>query len=565
MLKEKDIPECALTPGTVLQGGQYDYVIDAVLGVGGFGITYRVSARVKLGNVWTNVNFAVKEHFLSDSCERDHSTNQIHYSNPVKDKVEESKRDFIAEALRLNKASVDHDNIVHVNEVFEANNTAYYVMEYIEGVSLRDYITKNGVLTGDEAVELMLPIIKAVEHLHANKLTHLDIKPDNVMLRKDDDNLVVPVLIDFGLSKHYDEKGKPTSAIRIQGCSDGYAPMEQYLGINTFTPQADVYAVAATMLYCLIGKDPVIASECNREYLESVIPAVVSDVLKNALIKAMHPAKNQRTATITAFAKNILALDTVPTVDDNEGTENDDSKSSGENKTEIIKSGEPKTVKSKPKKSTEIIESGSGKKKNGKKWLWPLILIIVFFGSAVGYYFYKGQSKNEPVPVDTATASNPEYYLSEEASSELSETVAPIVVDSTAIRDSIARAEAAAQAEIERQKREAEERERQRAAEEAARIAQQWKSKAKTLASECPIWLGGEYNNLELVSVRVVNDNSCELTFESDYSKYQLGEDGVEEVKRSAKFYTNSVVKKRIGNSAISFSIIVKDRTGRIL
>lgn len=143
-----------------------------------------MSAKVKIGSVLVKTSFAIKEHFLSDSCERDHSTNQIHYSIPVKNKVEESKRDFIAEALRLNKASVDHDNIVHVNEVFETNNTAYYVMEYIEGRSLRDYVADCGSLSEESALSVIKPVINAVEHLHANKLTHLDIKPDNVMMRK---------------------------------------------------------------------------------------------------------------------------------------------------------------------------------------------------------------------------------------------------------------------------------------------------------------------------------------------------------------------------------------------
>lgn len=231
--------------GAKLQSPKRIYTVEQVLGQGGFGITYKVSANIKVENVTVRTFFAVKEFFMSDSCER--SNNSVCYSSPVKDKVEEGKADFFAEAQRLNKISLNHSNIIHVNEVFEANNTVYYVMEYLDGGSLRSYVHKNGVLLEKQALDFMLPIMKAADVLHQNKMTHLDIKPDNIMLKHDaDSNKVVPVLIDFGLAKHYDEKGKPTSRIRNLGCSDGYAPIEQYTGIYTFTPQADVYALAAT-------------------------------------------------------------------------------------------------------------------------------------------------------------------------------------------------------------------------------------------------------------------------------------------------------------------------------
>ena len=88
-------------------------------------------------------------------------------------------------------------------------------------------------------------------------MSHLDVKPDNVMLKEDPETgETIPVLIDFGLSKHYDKNGKPTSTVRVSGFSDGYAPVEQYTGIYFFTPEADVYALAATLYYALVGKDP---------------------------------------------------------------------------------------------------------------------------------------------------------------------------------------------------------------------------------------------------------------------------------------------------------------------
>ncbi|MDR0895750.1 MAG: serine/threonine protein kinase [Prevotellaceae bacterium] len=243
-----------LPSGYLLQSQSYTYRIESVLGSGGFGITYLATAKIKVGNVSARVKFAIKEHFMSSDCEREPDTSRVVYSNPAKERVENAKKDFIAEARRLR--SVDHHHLVKVNEVFEANNTAYYVMEYLDGESLCSRVRRNGALPEEQMLSIMNPIIEAVQYLHANRMTHLDIKPDNIMLTQDDNDETRPVLIDFGLSKHYDKDGKPTSTINTLGCSDGYAPIEQYAGITTFSPTADVYALGATMWFCLMGKDP---------------------------------------------------------------------------------------------------------------------------------------------------------------------------------------------------------------------------------------------------------------------------------------------------------------------
>ena len=291
--------------GAKLQSPKRTYTIEQVLGQGGFGITYKVSAQIRVDNVIIRTFFAVKEFFMKESCERD-SHDSVCYSSPVKDKVEESKKDFLAEAQRLNKISLEHPNLIHVNEVFEANNTVYYVMEYLDGGSLRSYVRKHGPLSEHEALEMMKPIFKAVDFLHQNRMTHLDIKPDNIMLKRDaDSGKIIPVLIDFGLSKHYDKNGKPTSSIRILGCSDGYAPMEQYVGINTFTPQADVYALAATLLFSLTGKDPVIATELNKDKIVTSLPESVCSKVKEAIVSAMKMRKEERTQEVCSLLNSL--------------------------------------------------------------------------------------------------------------------------------------------------------------------------------------------------------------------------------------------------------------------
>ena len=293
--------------GAKLHSPKRTYTIEKVLGQGGFGITYKVSANLKVDNVTIRTHFAIKEFFMSEACERDEH-NSICYSSPVKDKVEESRKDFLAEAQRLNKISLEHPNIIHVNEVFEANNTVYYVMEYLDAGNLRDYVRKQGALSEQEALAIMVPIMQAVEYLHQHKMSHLDVKPDNVMLKEDPETgETIPVLIDFGLSKHYDKNGKPTSTVRVSGFSDGYAPVEQYTGIYFFTPQADVYALAATLYYALVGKDPVIASEQTEEKILKNLPKGISDSVKKTILSSMKMQKEERCPSVSIMLAGLSA------------------------------------------------------------------------------------------------------------------------------------------------------------------------------------------------------------------------------------------------------------------
>ncbi|MGN0223637.1 MAG: hypothetical protein ACI4AM_06390, partial [Muribaculaceae bacterium] len=122
----------ALGPGVVLHSPNRDYTIIDVLGQGGFGITYLVEAPFKLDNITFKGRFAIKEHFLQMMCSREEGSSNIHYLPSATQEVERSKKAFLAEAQRLQKLGLNHHNIVEVSEVFECNNTAYYVMEYID-------------------------------------------------------------------------------------------------------------------------------------------------------------------------------------------------------------------------------------------------------------------------------------------------------------------------------------------------------------------------------------------------------------------------------------------------
>ena len=296
-----------LKPGTILRSSKRNYEIVKVLGHGGFGITYLVESDIIYDELPTTVRFALKEHFINSLCSRDPQTQHVISSQPVQKEVDRSMRAFISEAQRLQKLGISHSNIVKVNEVFEANNTAYFVMEYLDGGSLADYVQGRGRLSFAEMSALMEPVCNSVAMLHRNSVAHYDIKPQNIMLVNRKGQLS-PVLIDFGLAKHYDGQGNATSSIAAAGYTPGYAPMEQYAGFSTFQPTADVYALGATILFCLTGHAPAPAQELRVKDVRNELTALnLSAKVVNALLSALEYRPDDRPADAGAFAAAIFA------------------------------------------------------------------------------------------------------------------------------------------------------------------------------------------------------------------------------------------------------------------
>ena len=304
----------ALAPGTELRSSRRTYTIQRVLGQGGFGITYLVETDFRMGNIDYTARFAVKEHFIQMLCERDSSTNRVRFLQSASKEVETSKRAFVSEAERLQRLGIDHRNIVKVDEVFEANGTAYYVMEYLEGGSLAEYVkTHGGRLSWAETARLMQPICDAVAMLHRNRVAHYDIKPQNIMVMTDKQGLR-PVLIDFGLAKHYDGQGEATSSIAARGYTPGYATNEQYQGITSFSPRADVYALAATICYCLTGHAPAKAAELDLDKLcDELLSLGVDASVANILLRGLEFRAADRPADAGALAAALFAGAQLPT------------------------------------------------------------------------------------------------------------------------------------------------------------------------------------------------------------------------------------------------------------
>lgn len=280
--------EVSLVPGSVLQGGKYEII--RALGQGGFGITY-LAEQVALHR-----KVAIKEFFMKEYCERDGAMSvTLGTSIGSKDLVERFLKKFLREAQMI--AGLDHPNIVKIHDVFEENGTAYYVMEFFEGESLADKVKENGPLSEEEALKYIRQIARALSYIHGKNTLHFDVKPSNILINGDGD----AVLIDFGVSKHYDNSGNQTSSTPV-GISKGYAPLEQYQQneIDTFTPATDIYALGATLYTLLTGKIPPSASEVN----EDGIPEMSGEIplaTRNAIKQAMNPRRKDRPQSVAAF------------------------------------------------------------------------------------------------------------------------------------------------------------------------------------------------------------------------------------------------------------------------
>lgn len=305
----------ALPKGTILNSGKTEYRIEEVLGAGGFGITYRASAMINIGQISKRFDFAVKEHFTK-GCYRGDDKISVLYPETFKNDVEESRADFETEAKRLYELGKLSQHIVKVNESFKANGTFYYVMEYLEGGDLEKYVKKHkSELSEYDAIALIVPIARAVSLLHSGDkpLLHLDIKPDNIVMKKEEgSDLQIPVLIDFGTAKHFDKKGKPTSMPTAKGATEGFAPMEQYGPITEFDARLDVYALGATLFYLLTGKRPPRAFDVTNTTIAGMLPPTISARTKDAVVNAMRANKNERTQTAKMFIEQIEQLEKLP-------------------------------------------------------------------------------------------------------------------------------------------------------------------------------------------------------------------------------------------------------------
>jgi len=232
------------------------YCIKSILGQGGFGITYLARD--------TNLDedVAIKEYLPADLAVREGDCSVNPLSESHGEKFRDGMQRFIGEARTLSRFR--HPNIVRVRSVFEANNTAYMVMDYEDGESLQQVIARDAPVTESRLRSIVLPILSGLEHMHEAGYIHRDIKPANIYMRRDGS----PILLDFGSARQ--AVGMQTRTLTTL-VSPGYAPFEQYFTKGRAQgPWTDIYSLAATLYKAIAGRSPLNAVDRSECILQSV-------------------------------------------------------------------------------------------------------------------------------------------------------------------------------------------------------------------------------------------------------------------------------------------------------
>lgn len=240
--KYHPIPRC-LQPGTWLANR---YVLGRVLGEGSFGISYIA---------WDSlleVVVAIKEYFPSNLVSRhvgDGKDTKVYiYEKAEKQKYQENLKKYLNEAKSLSVVS-ELEGIVSVKDFFYGNNTAYIVMAYIDGISLKQYVEEHGRINGKKLLCMMKPVLVSLGRVHETGMLHRDISPDNILITKDEKL----VLIDFGAARK--ENISMTRSMTVV-FKRGYSPEEQYRSRGKQGAWSDIYALCATIYYALVGQAP---------------------------------------------------------------------------------------------------------------------------------------------------------------------------------------------------------------------------------------------------------------------------------------------------------------------
>ena len=241
----------ALKPGTILDG---KYLVGEMLGQGGFGITY-------IGfDLLLEQKIAIKEYFpMSTGMVSREGRSTVVWSDAVMQKsgVEKGFDSFLKEARKMAKLR-SIPSVVGVNSVFIQNETAYIVMDFIEGETLLKKLQREGPMDYGTCVSLMTPIMQALSEVHKHGIIHRDISPDNIMVQSDGKL----ILLDLGAAKDLDIQGKDGNVQSSQMVAKhGFSPVEQYGQAGKIGPWTDVYAMAATIYYCCTGVLPPSATD----------------------------------------------------------------------------------------------------------------------------------------------------------------------------------------------------------------------------------------------------------------------------------------------------------------
>ncbi len=284
-----------LQPGTFLQG---KYLVGRALGQGGFGITY-------LGwDVNLKLRLAIKEYLPQDLASRTpgHTHVSVYTSQNYRDQFEYGLEKFLQEAQTLAQFE-GHPNIVSVRDFFRENDTAYIVMSYVEGITLKEHLTLSGnIIPVDKAFSIIMPVLDALVAVHEVGILHRDISPDNIFINRKGQ----VILIDFGAARQsIGEKGHSMSVI----LKPGFAPEEQHRSKGVQGPWTDIYAVAVTLYRMITGHMP--PESLDRLVDDTLIPPSGYGIALSAdqeavILKAVAVRAEDRFRTVRDFQRALM-------------------------------------------------------------------------------------------------------------------------------------------------------------------------------------------------------------------------------------------------------------------
>ena len=369
------------------------YTIKSVLGQGGFGITYLGMDELYQRKV------AIKEFFPQGIVTRNTEYEDTVTVTYVEEKAdyEKGKERFLKEARTMAKFS-KNEGIVKVLDFFEINNTAYIVMEYLEGITLKQYIRENQRITLEELVRLLVPLIESLDEIHSQGMIHRDISPDNIMVLPDGRIK----LMDFGAARDYTKFGEKTLSIVLK---PGYAPPEQYQTHGIQGPWTDIYALCATMYKCITGETPPDAIDrVIDDHLKKIseFGITIPPQIESVIIKGMSVSAKDRYQDIKDFCEDLYGgYEEIP-ASENEEIEIEQVliKENVENK--VKKKTSVQEVKSK----TDNKKYRQQKKLSGKAVL-AVILCILLVGGGVKLYSDKREQQIAEQKKQQYTLHNP--------------------------------------------------------------------------------------------------------------------------------------------------------------
>ena len=346
----------ALEIGKTFGGGRY--VVEKVIGAGGFGITYYVR------HVELNVHYAVKEFFISGKCVREADKSTVYLQNIDPDRYAKLKKRFADEARTL--VVLNNPHVVRVIDIFDENNTSYIVMEFVPGVTLQQIIERRGKMPFLDAVNCMGQLAEAVSYIHSKHILHRDIKPENVIVTPD--NRVV--LIDFGSAREFvhDEVQNQTAIV-----THGYAPIEQYSLSSKKGNYTDIYALGGVFYFLLTGVKPIDATTRFMDQMKSPheLCPEIDESVSNTIMKALAMKPEDRYQTVHEFMVDLVGEQAL-------------SENQNPPQAPVMPTPTPAPIPA-ATVSQEVAAPPVEAPRKSKWWIWLLLAVVIILGAIIVY------------------------------------------------------------------------------------------------------------------------------------------------------------------------------------